>query len=111
MLKINVAMLKAGMTLAAEVLNEDGHLLIPANVEVSQKHIGLLESWGVPDVHIQESGDGSTEEVRLSLEAIHRAETEVLPIFRHQNMEDATIQELMRISALRRARRGFPQPA
>jgi hypothetical protein len=54
--KIKTEQLQEGMVVAAEVKNMDNMLLLPAGCKLTQKHINILEAWGVPEVTIENAG-------------------------------------------------------
>ena len=63
--KLRLDMAKPGMKLTAPVYNPHGKLLLGAGVELTQRHISILKSWGVTEVEV-DCQDG------LNGEKIHR---------------------------------------
>ncbi len=51
--KIKLAALQEGMLVAADVKNMDDMLLIPAGCELTQRHIKVLQTWGVLEVEVE----------------------------------------------------------
>ena len=54
--KVKTEQLQEGMLVAAEVKNMDNMLLLPAGCRLSQKHINILEAWGITEVEIEGAG-------------------------------------------------------
>ena len=49
---INISDIKAGMKLAGPVINQKGILLLPEGIQLTEKHLFLLESWGITEANI-----------------------------------------------------------
>ncbi len=45
------------MVVARDVKNIDGMLLVPSGCELSERQIGILQSWGVTELEIEASED------------------------------------------------------
>lgn len=54
-LKVKSEQLQPGMVIAREVKNLDGMLLLPTGCELSERHIDILQTWGVAEVEIEAS--------------------------------------------------------
>ncbi len=50
---LNINDLKEGMTLAADVKNKHGNIMIKQGMCLSEKHIMLLKAWGVPEAEVE----------------------------------------------------------
>ncbi len=61
MILVDVQSLKTGRILAADVKNSHGQLLIKKGVEVTDRHVRVLKSWGVVDVQVEGLGEGEGE--------------------------------------------------
>lgn len=53
------------MVLAAAVTDRRGRRLIPAEVELTERHIQALQMWGVP--HVEVEGDSPDEPLATTL--------------------------------------------
>jgi hypothetical protein len=49
---LNINDLKEGMTLAADVKNKHGNIMIRQGMTLSEKHIMLLKAWGISDADV-----------------------------------------------------------
>ncbi len=58
---VPTAELRAGMTLAAPVHDRSGRLLIPAGMTLQDKHLRVLQAWGVSEVRIQDGDPPATD--------------------------------------------------
>ena len=94
------------MTLANDVHDRAGRLLLGAGVELSQKHLTIFRTWGVMEVDIVGSGDGD-QNCNLPAEVTHEqldaAKTALAPLFRNSDLEHPVIRELFRLAAVRKA--------
>lgn len=59
MTRLRTKLLKEGMSLAADVRNMDGMVLLPAGAALTQRHIEILLAWGVSEASVE-----STEEAQ-----------------------------------------------
>ena len=50
---LNINDLKEGMTLAADVKNKHGNIMIKQGMTLTEKHIMLLKAWGIPDADVE----------------------------------------------------------
>lgn len=76
MAKLNLNKLQGGMVTLSEVVDKNGHTLIRANEELSDKHILLLKMWGVLEVDIKKTDDFISSDIfsnQYSEEAITSA--------------------------------------
>jgi len=58
--KLKLESLQEGMLVTTDVKNMDNMLLIPAGCALTEKHINILNAWGIPEVQVQ-SCDGSED--------------------------------------------------
>ncbi len=49
---LNINDLKEGMTLAADVKNKHGNIMIKQGMALSEKHIMLLKAWGIAEADV-----------------------------------------------------------
>lgn len=52
------------MVLAGDVFNLDGQILFAKGVELEERHIEILQMWGIPNVDVE---DGEDDEERIDL--------------------------------------------
>ena len=67
--KVKIDFLRPGMVVAADVRNMDEMLLIPAGCEITERHVQLLQTWGIRDVQVGTAGvEGQWTSARDSVE-------------------------------------------
>jgi len=105
--KLKIEQLQEGMVVTVDVRNMDDMLLIPAGCKLAEKHIGILEAWGVMDVEVQvtdEVADSSNPLAKLPPEETARLTEETKAIF-WQLDESSPVQMQVFDLVLRRAAR------
>lgn len=50
---LNINDLKEGMTLAADVKNKHGNIMIRQGMTLTEKHIMLLKAWGIAEADVE----------------------------------------------------------
>ena len=81
---LNINDLKEGMTLAADVKNKHGNIMIKQGMTLTEKHIMLLKAWGITDADVEGADRDRLhqEEMRtVSPEVIAAIENELKAIF------------------------------
>jgi len=81
---LNINDLKEGMTLAADVKNKHGNIMIKQGMTLTEKHIMLLKAWGITDADVEGADRDRLhqEEMRtVSPEVIAAIENELNGIF------------------------------
>ena len=53
--KVKTESLQEGMVVTTDVKNMDNMLLIPAGCALTEKHINILNAWGIPEIQVQSS--------------------------------------------------------
>ncbi len=104
--KIDVNLLEAGMELEADAREAKGLVLLSAGTVITEKHIGMLQSWDVPEVAVK----GASQADLLGREAakVDPAKREdvtrqLTELFRHTDREDPATQEIFRHCLIRAA--------
>jgi hypothetical protein len=54
--KVKIASVCEGMVVTADIKNMDNMLLIPAGCVVTEKHINILNAWGIAEVQVESGG-------------------------------------------------------
>jgi hypothetical protein len=81
---LNINDLKEGMTLAADVKNKHGNIMIRQGMTLSEKHIMLLKAWGISDADVDgfDRDQINEEEMKtVSPEVIEVIENELRAFF------------------------------
>jgi hypothetical protein len=68
---------RAGMILAAAVLDRRGRLLIPEGCEISERHVRALRTWGIDHVEVEGPDGHIAAPLDLDPAAVERATAEV----------------------------------
>lgn len=106
--KINLSDLQAGMTVASDVTNINGQLLLPTGLKLTERHLSMLEAWGITEVDVQgvtreEVATKSVEQ--LDPQVLAEVEKELAEVFRHTDRTHPLISELFRLCVIRKAQR------
>ncbi|MDX1953173.1 MAG: hypothetical protein SFY81_13410 [Verrucomicrobiota bacterium] len=74
---------REGMIVKVDVKNIDDMLLIPAGCTLSERHINLLQMWGVPEIQVEDTGEEESQDplARLAPEALKKLEEDQRRIF------------------------------
>ena len=102
--------LEVGMTLANDVHDRAGRLLLGAGVELSQKHLVVLRTWGVMEVDIvggEDDNQGSHLPAEITQEQLDSAMAALAPLFCNSDLHHPVMRELLRLAALRKASHGL----
>lgn len=106
---VPIDQLTAGMVLAHDVHDRTGRLLLGAGTELADKHLYIFRTWGVVEADIAGS-DGADSAPALPAEldplALSAAEAELLPLFRHADLNQPAMRELLRLAVERKAGHG-----
>lgn len=95
------------MVLKSPVCDRSGRLLLPEDVELTEKHLHIFRAWGVLEAEI--AGESEAEEGALPVteeidpEVLAAAEAALKPLFMHNDPEHPAIKELLRLCIARRA--------
>jgi len=95
------------MTVAADVKNIDGMLLIPAGCELKERQINILQAWGVAEVEIEstvESEAASDPFAKIPPELLAALTAELRALFWQPDETSPVYNEIFRLMLLRRAK-------
>lgn len=102
---ISVDDLEVGMALAEDVHDQLGRLLLPSGTTLTERHLRAFQMWGILTVKVRGIGEAEAPEPVISPEIIAQAEALVLERMRHQDLTSPVIQEIIRFTVQREARR------
>ena len=97
MAKLSPDKLKCGMVTLTEVIDSNGHVLIRANEELSEKHILLLKMWGISEVDINHAAgeiDPAHFSANFSKQQVAEAIAHAEHAFKFHNNEDKVVKNL-----------------
>lgn len=108
---IPIDSLETGMVLASNVNDRTGRLLLGSGVELTQKHLIVLRTWGIEEADIEGvegeavtmmklPADVTPDELRAAEEDLKRRH------FRHAGLDHPAVRELLRLAALRKVHHG-----
>ncbi len=104
---INVGDVRIDMVLAKDVKNINGQLLMPKGMKITEKHLAVLQAWGITEVEIE---GVSQEEIankaaaEIDPKILAQAEAHIADLFQHTDRNHPAIKELASQCTLRRAR-------
>jgi hypothetical protein len=95
------------MTVAVDVKNIDGMLLLPAGCELKERQINILQAWGVSEIDVEataESTAASDPLSKLPPETVAALTAELQALFWLPDESSPVFQEIFRLMLLRRAK-------
>jgi len=98
-----------GMVLAADVRDRNGRLLLKEGVELTDKHLHILRTWGTVEADILNADDHQENTANadaIAPELWASIEGKITPLFHHADLHHSAIKELLRIRIDREARHG-----
>lgn len=105
--KAKLESLQPGMVVTADVKNMDDMLLIPAGCTLTEKHINILQSWGIPEVQVETAGtaeDNSDPLQRLAPEALAKITAELKEKYWHFDDKNQVEVEVFNLVLRRKAK-------
>lgn len=110
---LEIDSLVPGMKVGKDVVEASGQVLLRSGTEITEKHLRVLRSWGIPQVEIEGPKPPDGEDslmTRATPEMVERANAVVSERFHHADPNHPAIAELIRISVLNELRRIVPTP-
>lgn len=108
--KVKIEQLKEGMVVTTEVKNMDNMLLLPAGCQLSEKHINILQAWGVAEVDIENAGIAAQPVDPLALlspEELARFTEQTRALFWDLDLGNPVQAAVFKLILRRRAQKGF----
>jgi hypothetical protein len=103
--KVKTENLKEGMVVSADIKNLDDMLLIPSGAQLSPRHIKILMTWGINEVQVEATEDGSQSDdpmATIDPEVLEKIKAETLKVFRSLDESSKVQQEIFRLVTRRR---------
>jgi hypothetical protein len=100
--------LQPGMVVARDVKNIDGMLLAPSGCELSERQIGILQTWGVVEVEVEASEEQAKARdplAQLPPEVLAKITAELRARFWKPDNFGPVPAEIFKLMLLRQARR------
>lgn len=115
MATVRINSLREGMTLAQDVKDMNGRLLLRGGVTLLERHITLFKSWGITEVELLDDSsvtsapvsadsnkDDSQENIRRAAKAT--AEAQLMKTFSANDLNDPMISEFFTLCVARKAK-------
>lgn len=106
-MRVSLDDIQAGMTLASDLQEPGGRLLLPARTVLTERHLRYFQMWGILDADIE--GD----QVQTGLDQSHpadpallaEAEARIASLFRHTDTNHPVVSQVLRHCVTREVRR------
>lgn len=105
--KIKVESLREGMQVTEEVKNMDNMLLIPTGCVITERHVNLLNAWGIAEVQVKSLGEADEPAdplQRLPAEVVAKLTEETKQIFWEAADKNPIQAETFNLALRRKAR-------
>ena len=106
-MRVSLEDLKTGMTLAADLLEPGGRLLLPAATVLTDRHLRYFQMWGVGGAEIEgdEAQNGAGESEAADPALVAEAEARMASLFRHTDTSHPVVSQVLRHCVAREVRR------
>ena len=106
-MRVSLDDLKPGMTLAADLQEPGGRLLLPAATVLTDRHLRYFQMWGVSEADIESGGTetavGEAQQADPALVA--EAEATMASLFRHIDTKHPVVSQVLHHCVSREIRR------
>jgi hypothetical protein len=109
--QVKTESLKEEMVVTRDVKNIDNMLLIPSGTTLTERHINILQAWGVAEIEVKDSpaGDAANDPLaKLSPEELAKLTDEVKARFWKPDETNPIFTEVFNIILRRRALHSGP---
>ena len=87
-------LLVEGMVLEAPVKNMQGQVLFGIGHILKEKHIEMIQAWGITEVEVKVAEDSESE--KKYREAVAREEVKLQPVFKRCDLTNPVVKEILR---------------
>jgi hypothetical protein len=96
------------MRVAIDVKNIDNMLLIPSGAELTERHIGILQAWGIAEVEVEVSASAQDADPlsKFQPEVLANWTAEIKSRFWQADETHPVFLELVKLALRRRASKG-----
>ncbi|HIJ55230.1 MAG TPA: HDOD domain-containing protein [Deltaproteobacteria bacterium] len=108
MANVNVAQIEPGMVLADDLKDQNGRFLLAKGVELSDKHLKIMKTWGVVEADIEgvtEQEMGEKQAADIDPKILEKAEEIEKQRFILSDLKHEAVHHLFQICVLRRAKK------
>lgn len=105
-MRVSLEDLTPGMTLAADLQEPGGRLLLPAATVLTDRHLRYFQMWGVGGAEIEgdEARAGGVPET-ADPALVAEAEANMAALFRHTDVDHPVVSQVLRHCITREVRR------
>jgi hypothetical protein len=96
--------LSAGMTLAADVKDRSGRIILSGGNIITEKHLKIFRMWGITQADVRQSEsvqDSPEQPTETDPELLQEAEYRMGELFHHVDREHPAMRELARLATKR----------
>lgn len=106
-MRVSLDDLKTGMKLATDLMDPGGRLLLPAETELTDRHLRYFQMWGVSDADIvgDDSAGSPGEELLSDPAIVAEAEARMKSLFRHADTTHPVESQILQHCLAREIRR------
>jgi hypothetical protein len=105
-MRVSLDDLKPGMTLAANLQEPGGRLLLPAATVLTDRHLRYFQMWGVGEADIESDGTETAVETEQADPAlVAEAEANMALLFRHTDTKHPVVSQVLHHCVGREIRR------
>jgi hypothetical protein len=106
MTSVNVDNLEPGMVLADDVRDSKGRLLLAKGATIASKHLLIFRTWGIVAAAIEGGEDLPADPLPagISQAEMEQARDFLLSAYRHVDLNQPVMAELLRLASLRKVR-------
>ena len=111
--RVNTTALQIGMKVVDDVRNADGMLLLPSGCELTERHLTILESWGISEINVtipDGMDDPSDPLARLDASTLAQLTEETRGRFWQLDESHPAAREIFQAMLRRLARRHSTRP-
>jgi len=104
---LNLDDIQPGMTLADDVKDKSGRILLTAGQKVTDKHLKIFKMWGILEADITDNKDDGAPKVEPEIDPLPNGEVqkEADEFFRHTDLDHPAVKEMYRLCIARIVRK------
>ncbi len=102
--RIALSKAETGMIVTEDVKGPKGQPLLGSGVELNEKHLRILKTWGVQHITVEgEEAEDAASNIKLPNDCLEQAVELMKPVYRHTNSKNPIIQQLAKQSVYHEA--------
>ena len=106
-MRVSLDDIKAGMTLASDLQEPGGRLLLPAQTVLTDRHLRYFQMWGIQDADIEgeQAQTGADHAEAADPALVAEAEARMASHFRHADTNHPVVSQVLHHCVAREVRR------